>query len=116
MNEDYFNQMIKPFSSFVKQISVKTDQQIAQILQKFYELYNPIIEDLAKLANEWQKQQKQNLNNMAKYGWFPNWYTFRYKPLVKINDIDTLMTMHLNDCWPRLTNKIVEFCTKKEII
>lgn len=71
---------------------------------------------LIEQAKVWQEQQKRDVVDMAKCGWFPNMHTFDYTPEKEVNDFDEFMTMHLNDDWAELTENIIELCPDRKRI
>ena len=92
-------------------------QEIATAFQSFVKANPHIFEAIGKYVAQapiWQERQKQNVVFMAQNGWFPNWFTFFYKPDEEVTDVDALMTMHLNDRWEDLTAKIIELCPSRE--
>lgn len=139
MSDDFFKQIgetLKPYSELANQIAEKmrpTMLAIDQIRKQFEPVIIHIstalqawvkenahvfeaIQKCAEQARAWQEHQKQNVVVMAERGWFPNWYTFFYEPEEKASDIDSLMSMHLIDCWEEMTEKIIELCPNREHI
>lgn len=134
MDEDFANQIKRMTESYTNLgnriyeelrpaiIAIEELQRrMSPIIQQLSATYNSCIktgllalERFDELAKVWQEQQKQNLADLAECGWFPNWYTFDYQPEGEAKNIDTIMSMHLNDCWPDLTNKIVELCPNRK--
>lgn len=97
-------------------------KHMAPVLQQASIAYNSwikanphIFENMTRAVKVWQEQQKQDVAAMAESGWFPNWFTFDYDPEEEV-DLDMLMTMHLNDCWSKLTDKIIESCPNRKHI
>jgi hypothetical protein len=115
---------MRPTLIEIEQIRKQYKPVIQQISTVFHALVKEnahhIIEAIQKYvdqANIWQEEHKQNVVLMATgSGWFPNWFTFFYKPTEEVNDIDTFMTMHLNECWGELTDRIIMLCPNREHI
>jgi hypothetical protein len=132
MGDDRLNEIIdtlKPYSVLIgsaivaiKQMAKQFEpvmQEIATAFQTFVKENAHVFEAIRKYMEQaptWQKRQKQNVVLMAQSGWFPNWFTFFYHPKEEVADVDTLMTMHLNDCWGDLTAKIMKLCPNREHI
>ncbi|MGD0078510.1 MAG: hypothetical protein ABSB91_07795 [Sedimentisphaerales bacterium] len=116
------NESLRPLAELI----LKIQQQYAPAIRALSNSCNAWIKDnshtidaiikFAEQAQYWQKQQKQNVVLMAENGWFPNWYTFFYKPEKKSLSLDELMISHLNNCWDDLKTKIIELCPNRKHI
>jgi hypothetical protein len=139
VNDDFLNQIgitLKPYSDLADQIAATLRPKVIAI-EEAMKLFEPAMQQLstafqlwlkknayifeaikkyAEQAKRWQMQQKQDVLVMAQRGWFPNWFTFFFRPEKKVTDIDALMAMHLNDCWGDITEKIIDLCPDRKHI
>jgi hypothetical protein len=91
----------------------KFAEKVAPVIQHYAAALNSSLTELHQGAIAWQTDKKQNLSEMAKIGWFPNWLTFYFNPDEEITDIDKFMISQIDECWIDLTNKMKELCPER---
>ncbi len=91
-------------------------QQYGPIMQQFAATYGPKIVEFTEQAKKWQAEQKISVTAMAEQGWFPNWYTFFFRPENEYNNLDDLMIAHIDGCWNELKEKIITHNPKRKHI
>lgn len=91
-------------------------QQYSPIIQQFAETLGQVIAEFAKQAKRWQEEQKISVADMAKLGWFPNWFTFFFHPEDKYENLDDLMIAHIDECWDELQKQIIEHSPERRHI
>jgi hypothetical protein len=74
------------------------------------------IQTTAVQLNKWQESQKINVNRMSQRGWFPNWCTIVFESDFNIEEIDQIMTKHLNEDWEEITEEIIKYCPSRKHI
>ena len=79
-------------------------------------LIGETIIDFSRKAKEWQEAQKVSVTYMAQNGWFPNWYTFNFKPSDETFDLDSLMIDHINESWDEIADAILKKCPNRSPI
>jgi hypothetical protein len=116
---DQLNEYVRPTMIAIDKVRKQVEPILNQLSKAVYawvkenqEVFDNI-QSYAQLAKDWQEREKQNVALMAESGWFPNWFTFDYHPKEKFDNIDDLMIAHLDDCWPKVTEKVTELCPNR---
>lgn len=122
MNE--FNEKIQRMTDFANEFSkaiqphaekiTKSIRPVMEQLELISKACTPILNrlniiavDIAKKAQKWQEDRKQDVVTMAESGWYPNFYTFYFEPEEETESLDELMSLHLEDNWNEITAHIL---------
>ena len=103
---------IRPVVTAFYQGLEKYLQENSEQIAQFFALVG---ETIVK-AKEWQEERKISVSTMAENGWFPNWYTFFYRPSEDVSDLDELMINHIDESWEHLQKKIIELVPNRKHI
>lgn len=106
---------MKPVIETINASAEKFRQQYLPAIEQFFEMHGPKFAELARLAKEWQENRKIRVTEMAEYGWFPNWFTFDFRP-EEDETLDDFMIGHIDQCWDDLTQRIIKFCPNRKHI
>jgi hypothetical protein len=120
------NAVVAPIFAAIQRAAEKyrpVVQAISVELEKAQKAFAPIaleiqksIEKSAVYVQKWQVEKKIEVSTMAENGWFPNWYTFFFRPEEEINSLDDFMTSQIDECWDELKDKMHEFCPNRSHI
>lgn len=88
-------------------------KHISTAYRPLFEQVNTTFAKVIEAAQRWQEARKEDVIVMADSGWYPNWFTFFYTPETEPSSIDELMSMHLNENWEDITQKILGLCQNR---
>lgn len=109
---DAMNRVAEKYRPIAEAFSTEIDRAqkalapVAQEIQKS-------IEQVVAQAHKWQEERKVEVSLMAENGWFPNWFTFFYRPDKEVESLDELMVLHIDECWNEIKEKMIEFCPNR---
>ncbi|WP_454863711.1 hypothetical protein [Pseudomonas hormoni] len=112
----YLNIAIPPHLQRHNQAIQSATRHISTRYQPLFEQINNTLAKVIEAAQLWQQARKEDVIVMADNGWYPNWLTFFYTPEKETSSIDELMSMHLNENWDDITQKILELCQNRKHI
>jgi hypothetical protein len=107
---------MRPTLEAIASAAERFRQQYGPIIRQFAEAYGSKIVEFAEQAKKWQVEQKISVTAMAERGWFPNWYTFFFRPEKEYDNLDALMMAHIDECWNELKTKIIMHNPKRKHI
>ncbi len=105
------NKIVPPYINQLNQSILPVVQQherMCKVFQPMLDQINRISKTYRHAAKAWQNSVRHDLILMAESGWYPNWFTFDFKPKSEDVSIDELMEEHITQDWDRVTNRILE--------
>lgn len=109
----HLNMAIPPYIQRHNEVMQSAVKHISTAYQPLFEQVNTSFAKVVEAAQRWQEARKEDVTVMADNGWYPNWFTFFYTPETEPSSIDELMSIHLNENWEDITQKILQLCQNR---